>query len=225
MHIPDGFLSAPVAGVTYAASAAGVGWALHRLGREMEDRLVPVMGMMTAFIFAAQMLNFPVAAGTSGHFMGGALAVAILGPAGGMVTMAIVLVLQCLLFADGGVTALGANVFNMGIIGCIVPAALLGVVRHAAPGRRSAFVAASVVAAFLAIVLASAACAVELALSRTAALEVSLPAMVSVHILIGAGEAAITAAALTALLESRPDVVSMWSGCAVPPRAAQADAV
>ena len=125
MHIPDGFVSAPVAVGGYVASGVGVGWALRKLGRQLDDRMVPVIGMMTAFIFAAQMLNFPIGGGTSGHFMGGALAVFVLGPAAGLLSLMLVLVLQCLLFADGGVTALGANVFNMAVIGCLVASSTL----------------------------------------------------------------------------------------------------
>ena len=211
MHIPDGFLSVEVAAATYVASGVGVGVALRRLSKLLDERMVPVVGMMTAFIFAAQMLNFPVAAGTSGHFMGGALAVFVLGPAAGLLAMTLVLVLQCLVFADGGVTALGANVFNMSVLGCLVSLLVLLAMPRRARGRRAPFLAAGGVAAFLSIVLASAACSVELALSGTASLRVTLPAMVGVHTFIGLAEAVITMAALSALLAARPDLVSTWS--------------
>lgn len=210
MHIPDGFLSREVALGTYAASGLGVGMALRKLQHALDERMVPVIGMMAAFIFAAQMLNFPVAAGTSGHFMGCALAVFVLGPAGGLLVMTLVLVLQCLLAGDGGLTALGANVFNMGVVGCLVSSIFAIGARWTARGRRAPFLAASAVAAFLSIVLASACCSVELALSGTAQLWVTLAAMVGVHALIGVAEAAITVAALSALLSARPDLVATW---------------
>lgn len=212
MHIPDGYLTVPVAAAGYALSAAAVGWALRKLRSELDDRLVPVIGMMSALIFAAQMLNFPVAGGTSGHLMGTALAVTVLGPAAGMLTITLVLGLQCLLFADGGLTALGANVLNMAVVGCLVTALVLAAGGRAVSSRRPRLMAATALAAFLSVVLASAACSVELALSGTAALAVTLPAMVGVHALIGIGEATITVAAVGMLLSVRPDLVAAWQG-------------
>jgi len=212
LHIPDGYLSVQVAAGGFAVSGLSVGLALHRLRAELEERLVPLVGMMTAFIFAAQMLNFPVAAGTSGHFMGASLAVIVLGPAAGLLAMTLVLGLQCFLFADGGVTALGANVFNMGVVGCVVTMFVMSAARRLLGESRVRLLAAGSAAAFLSIVLASAACAVELALSGTAALKVALPAMVGVHAIIGVGEAAITAAALELLMSARPDLIAAWQG-------------
>jgi len=222
LHIPDGYLSVQVAAGGFAVSGLSVGLALRRLRAELEERLVPLVGMMTAFIFAAQMLNFPVAAGTSGHFMGASLAVIVLGPAAGLLAMTLVLGLQCFLFADGGVTALGANVFNMGVVGCVVTMFVMSAARRLLGESRVRLLAAGSVAAFLSIVLASAACAVELALSGTAALKVALPAMVGVHAIIGVGEAAITAAALELLMSARPDLIAAWQGQGTGPREAEA---
>jgi cobalt/nickel transport system permease protein len=214
VHIPDGFLSGyqgyRVAAGAYLLSGAAVGWSLKKLGRRMDDRIVPVVGMMSAFIFAAQMLNFPVPAGTSGHFLGAAIATVVLGPLAGMLSMTLVLVLQCLLFADGGIIALGANVLNMAVIGCLITWAIFAVLRPVVTHRRRALIACGAAAGFLSVVLASAACSVELALSGNAALKPTLTAMVSVHAFIGAAEAGITAAILGMLLATRPDLISVW---------------
>ena len=117
MHIPDGFLDLKTAVATGVLSTAAVGISLRRLNGSLPRRKVPLMGLAGAFVFAAQMVNFPVAGGTSGHLMGGVLAAVLLGPAAGVVVITSVLIVQCLLFADGGIVALGANVFNMGVIG------------------------------------------------------------------------------------------------------------
>lgn len=119
MHIPDGFVSGPVNLAGYAVSAAVVGTALARARKSPQENLPPLLGVTSAFVFAAQMLNFPVAMGTSGHFLGAMLAGVLLGPLNACLVMALVLVIQCLLFADGGLTALGTNIFNMGIVGGI----------------------------------------------------------------------------------------------------------
>jgi len=223
LHIPDGYVSLAVAAGGFAISGVGVASALRRLARELDERVVPVVGMLTAFIFAAQMLNFPVAAGTSGHFMGAALAVIVLGPAAGLLAMTLVLALQCLLFADGGVIALGVNVLNMGVIGCLVTMAVFALGGRLVRRRRVWLLVAGAASAYLSIVVASAACAAELALSGTAALALTLPVMVGVHALIGVGEAAITVAALELLLSARPDLVAAWEGAQTQQRpAAQA---
>ena len=120
MHIPDGFVNIPVAAATYVASGGSLAYAVRRTNEELGEKQVPLMGVMGAFIFAAQMLNFPVAGGTSGHLIGGALAAILLGPWAGMLIMASVLIVQALIFQDGGLVALGANVFNMGVVACLV---------------------------------------------------------------------------------------------------------
>jgi cobalt/nickel transport system permease protein len=166
------------------------------------------MGVMGAFIFAAQMMNFPVAGGTSGHLLGGALAAILLGPWAAILVMTAVVGLQALLFQDGGLAALGANVFNMGVltafVGYGVYVLLRPLERAWAPGR----VVAAFAAAWVSVEVAAIATSFQLAISDTSPLDVALPAMVGVHALIGIGEGLITAAALSFLLAARPDLVS-----------------
>jgi cobalt/nickel transport system permease protein len=168
---------------------------------------VPLLGVTAAFVFAAQMLNFPVAGGTSGHFLGAALAAILLGPWLAAVVLSVVLVVQSFVFADGGVTALGANVLNMGVIGGLAVGGLMVAAQRLLPKSRTTTLAVAGVGAWLAVVAGSVACAFELAISGTVPLGTVLPAMLGVHMLIGAGEAVITVAAVSAVLSTRPDVV------------------
>jgi cobalt/nickel transport system permease protein len=207
MHIPDGFLSPEVAAACAVPAAGAVGYGLRRASRELDERRVPLLGVTAAFVFAVQMLNFPVAGGTSGHFLGAGLAAILLGPWVACLVMSVVLVAQSFVFADGGITALGANVLNMGVLGALVVGGLMLAAQRVLPNRRGALLAVAGVGAWLAVVAGSAACAVELALSGTVPLGTVLPAMVGVHVLIGIGEAVITVAAVSALLSTRPDVV------------------
>jgi cobalt/nickel transport system permease protein len=211
MHIPDGFLSPEVAAVCAVPAIGAVGYGLRRASRELDERRVPLLGVTAAFVFAAQMLNFPVAGGTSGHFLGAALAAVLLGPWLAAVVLSVVLVVQSFVFADGGVTALGANVLNMGVVGGLAVGGLM-VAAQRVLGRvgmdsRTTTLAVAGVGAWLAVVAGAAACAFELAISGTVPLGTVLPAMVGVHVLIGAGEAVITVAAVSAVLSTRPDVV------------------
>ncbi|UCD85880.1 MAG: cobalt transporter CbiM [Deltaproteobacteria bacterium] len=206
MHIPDGFLDTKTWVTLGVVSAGTVGLALRKASKKIGEKQIPLMGVLAAFIFAAQMLNFPVAGGTSGHFMGGVLAAILLGPLAGVLIMAIVLIIQCLVFQDGGLTALGANIFNMGIIGALVGYYFyLGLSRMVA-GTRGMFIGAFI-ASWLSIVLAAGACAAELAVSGTVPLKVALPAMAGVHGLIGIGEGLITVAVLSLILKARPDLL------------------
>jgi len=207
MHIPDGFLSPEVAAVCAVPAIGAVGYGLRRATRELDERRVPLLGVTAAFVFAAQMLNFPVAGGTSGHFLGAALAAILLGPWVAAVVLSVVLVVQSFVFADGGVTALGANVLNMGVIGALAVGGLMVAAQRVLPRARTTTLAVAGVGAWLAVVAGSAACAFELAISGTVPLGTVLPAMVGVHLLIGAGEAVITVAAVSAVLSTRPDVV------------------
>ena len=211
MHIPDGFLSGPVVAAGYAVSGAVCALAVARANRRLGEREVPLLGMTAAFIFAAQMINFPVAGGTSGHFLGATLAAVLLGPLNACLVMAIVLTIQCLGFADGGLTALGANLFNMGIVGAIGAWLLFRALQAVLPRSRWGFLAAAAAACWVAVVVASAFCAVELAWSGISPLRVALPAMAGVHALIGVGEAAITTAVLSSVLAVRPDLIAAWA--------------
>jgi cobalt/nickel transport system permease protein len=208
MHIPDGFLSADVAAATGVVAVSAVGYGLHRANRALDERQVPLLGVTAAFVFAAQMLNFPVVGGTSGHFLGAALATIVLGPWLACLVLAVVLVVQAFMFADGGVTALGANIFCMGVVGALGAGLVLRAGRVVLPPRRAPFLALCGVTAWLAVVAGAAVASVLLAISGTVPLSTVLPAMLGVHVLIGAGEAAITVAAVAAVLAVRPDLVA-----------------
>jgi cobalt/nickel transport system permease protein len=207
MHIPDGFLTPEVAAACAVPAIGAVGYGLRRASRELDERRVPLLGVTAAFVFAAQMLNFPVAGGTSGHFLGAALAAVLLGPWLACLVLSVVLVAQSFVFADGGVTALGANVLNMGVVGALVVGGLMLAAQRVLPSNRAAFLGVVGVGAWLAVVAGSIACALELAVSGTVPLGTVLPAMLGVHLLIGIGEAVITVAAVSAVLSTRPDVV------------------
>jgi cobalt/nickel transport system permease protein len=209
MHIPDGFIDAPTSLGAGAVAAAGVGVSLRRTAEVLEERLAPLAGLVAAFVFAVQMLNFPVAAGTSGHLLGGVLAAVLVGPWAGAVCITVVLSVQALLFADGGLSALGLNVVNMALVGALGGYVLYLGLRRILPDTRSSVVAASGIAAGLSVVLASLVFTLEYALGGTA--DVSLgrvaAAMVGVHALIGIGEGIITAMTVSAVLAVRPDLV------------------
>ncbi|MFN2225154.1 MAG: energy-coupling factor ABC transporter permease [Anaerolineae bacterium] len=207
MHIPDGFISTGTAVVTYAAAAGGIGYALRRVNRELDERQVPLLGVTAAFLFAAQMMNFPVAGGTSGHLLGGALAAILLGPWAGALVLTAVVAVQALLFQDGGLLALGANVLNMALIGVLVGWLTYSSLKRLLGQRPWASLAAGFAAAWLSVVIASLAASVELAVSGTWPLGVALPAMGLVHALIGLGEGLITVGVLAFLQATRPDLL------------------
>lgn len=193
MHIPDGFLDTKTWISTYALSAGALAYSIKKSKEVLEDKLIPKLGIMAAFIFAAQMVNFPIAGGTSGHLLGAALATVLLGPVSGCLILSTVLVIQCLAFQDGGLTALGGNIFNMAVLGVITAYAaysLLSKILTGTVGRNiSVFLAA-----WLSVVIAAFGATMELAASNTIPFSVALPAMVGVHLLIGIGEGLITVA-------------------------------
>lgn len=204
MHVPDGFLTPGVALLFWLLSALFVGVALQRAQGQLGPRQAPVLGVLAAFIFAAQMLNFPVAGGTSGHLLGGALATLLLGPWAAILVMTAVVGVQALFFQDGGLLALGANLFNMGIL----PALLTyGLTRWARP-RGRAYWALAALAAWFSVVVGALLTALQLAWSGVALFGVVVPAMLGVHALIGVGEALITLAALRFVFRVRPEVVT-----------------
>jgi cobalt/nickel transport system permease protein len=209
LHIPDGFLSGHVALVCGVLAIAAVAYGLRVANVELDDARVPLLGVLAAFIFAAQMLNFPIAGGTSGHFLGAALAAVLLGPWLASLVMAVVLSVQAFAFADGGISALGANVLNMGVLGALLAGLLVAAAMRALPHTRVAFLGVVAVVSWLAVMLGAGATSVELAVSDTIPLATSLPAMLGVHALIGIGEAMITVAAVSAVLVSRPDLVAL----------------
>ncbi len=207
MHIPDGFLDARTALAAGALAAAGLGAALRQVRRAFPPRRVPLIGLAAAFVFAAQLLNFPVAGGTSGHLIGGVLVAVLLGPSAAVVVMSAVLILQCFLFADGGVTALGANIFNLALVAPLVGYAVYRLVRRAAGEDLRGGLLAAAFAAWCSTVAAAIGCAGQLALSHTVAWRVAFPVMAGVHMVIGLGEAVITALVLVAVARARPELV------------------
>jgi len=209
MHIPDGFLNMATAAGTYAVSAGAVGYSIKKTNKKLGEKQVPLVGVMAAFIFAAQMLNFPVAGGTSGHLIGGALAAILLGPWTGLLVMTSVLIVQALVFQDGGITALGANVLNMGIIASFLGYYVYKAVATALGQGRKGGIIGGFLAGWASVFIAAVACAIELALSGTSPLQIALPAMAGVHALIGIGEGLITAAVLSFIQATRPDVLAL----------------
>jgi cobalt/nickel transport system permease protein len=207
LHIPDGFLSLTVSLVCWLLAVIGVGVALRRSQAAMGERQVPLMGVLAAFVFAAQMLNFTVAGGTSGHLIGGALTAILLGPWAGILTMTTVVSVQALLFQDGGLLVMGANILDMGILATLVGYGVYRGVTSLARGRRWGLFVGGFAGAWLSVVTAAAACAIELAFSGTFALRLTLPAMVGVHMLIGVGEGLITAGALAFVAATRRDLL------------------
>jgi cobalt/nickel transport system permease protein len=207
MHIPDGFLSIFVSITAWIVSALVVGLALQRTGRELGEREVPLMGVLAAAIFAGQMLNFTVAGGTSGHLMGAALATILVGPWPAVLVMTAVVSVQALIFQDGGLLALGANIFNMGIIGVTVSYTVLQLVQKIARGKTWGIFSGGFLAAWFSIVISSLSVALQLAVSGTSPANIAIPAMAGIHALIGIGEGLITAGALTFIFASRKDLL------------------
>lgn len=208
MHIPDGFVSPPIAAATGLITVASVAVALSRSRDNFGLRHAPVMGLTTAFIFAAQMINFPVAGGTSGHLLGGTLAAVVLGsPWAATLSIATVLIVQAVLFADGGITALGANILNMAVIGVWTGWFLTQTLQRLLGGSKARLPLAAGIAAGVSVVTAAIACGIELILSGTAPAAIVLPAMTGVHALIGIGEGLITGGVLAYLATARPDLL------------------
>ncbi len=205
LHIPDGFLSPTIALFFWLLSAISIGWAVRHSENAPGTQQAPLMGIMAAFIFAAQMLNFPVAGGTSGHFLGGALAAILLGPWSGILTMTAVIAIQALLFQDGGLLAMGANIFNMGVLTALVGYGIYRIGRHWPAWPRLLMAG---IAAWSSTIGSALLTALQLWLSGTATLRIVMPAMLGVHAFIGLGEAAITIAALRFLEQVRPDLLT-----------------
>lgn len=208
MHIPDGFLSLPVSLITWAFSLLLIVISLKRVEKDYQEKAVPLMGVCAAFIFAAQMINFPIPGGTSGHLLGGTLAGILLGPWAGSLVMTVVFIVQALLFQDGGLTALGANIFNMGLIGTFGGYYLYKAVRSLFGfSRWRGMAMGTAIAAWASVVMAAFMCSVQLAVSGTVPLQVALFAMLSWHFVIGIGEALITLAAVSYIWRTRPDLI------------------
>lgn len=209
LHAPDGFFSTPVALAFWAITVAALAISLRRAGATLDERAVPLMGVMAAFIFAAQMFNFQIPGGTSGHLLGGVLAAVLLGPYAGTVVMACVISVQALMFQDGGLLVLGTNIFNMGIVGTFGGYWLYRTIAALLGGEDRGRLPAAAIAAWTSVVAAAALAAAQLAISDTTSLSVALGAMVGWHVLIGIGEAVITVAALGFIAASRADLLRL----------------
>ena len=206
MHIPDGFLDLKTITATSTLSVMGVGWALRNMKNYTTPKKVPLVGLAAAFIFVAQMINFPVASGTSGHLVGATLIAVLLGPCAAIIVMTSVLIVQCLLFADGGLLTLGANIFNMAIVGTVVGYGIYRLLRPFLKGDRGRIISVAF-ASWCTVVVASIVCAGEIAWSGTAPWEGVFPAMASIHMLIGVGEALITGMVIVAISRTRPELL------------------
>lgn len=208
MHIPDGVINGATSAGFGAMAAGGLGVALRRTREYLSDKQVPLAALVAAFVFAAQMVNFPVIAGMSGHLLGGVLAAVLVGPAAGFIVVAVVLLVQALMFADGGLTALGLNVFNLGLVGAIGGYGVYRVLRLATP-RAVGTPLLAAVAAFVSVPLAAAGFVLQFAIGGTAdvSLGAVLTAMLGTHALIGIGEGIITFFVVAAVVASRPDLV------------------
>lgn len=208
LHIPDGFLNLPVSLLTWVIAISLIALSLKQVKVEYQERAVPLMGVCAAFIFAAQMINFPIPGGTSGHLLGGTLAGVLLGPWAGSLVMTVVFIVQAFIFQDGGITVLGANITNMGLIGTFAGYYLYRIIRYAI-SRNSwrGMAIGTAVAAWASVFIASLLCAVQLALSGTIPFGVAISAMAFWHVLIGIGEAAITLVAVSFIWRTRPDLL------------------
>jgi cobalt/nickel transport system permease protein len=206
MHIPDGFLDAKTWLSTAIASSGAISYSVKKLKTQLDDKRLPFMGVLAAFIFAAQMINFPIPGGTSGHLLGGALAGILLGPWAASLVMTIILVVQALLFADGGITTLGANIFNMAILAPFIGAYLYNLITKLSNNKLTSL--AAFTAAWTTVVIAALSVALELSVAGTSPLKLALPAMAGWHAIIGVGEGLITVSVVNYLVRVRPDLLT-----------------
>lgn len=204
LHIPESFLNLAVASVCWVVTALTLGVAISKTNKSLGEKQIPLMGIMAAFIFAAQMINFPIVGGTSGHLLGGVLAAVVLGPWSAMLAMTAVIALQALLFQDGGLSVMGANILNMGIITAAIG---YGLYRTVAGRPKSVKLAVIGFAAWLSVMASALFTSLEIWLSGNADLRIIIPVMLSIHALIGLGEAVITVAALSFIMQTRPDLL------------------
>jgi cobalt/nickel transport system permease protein len=210
MHIPDGFINLPTSAGFGAAAAGGVWYSLRRAAGVLDDRRIPLAGLAAAFVFAAQMVNFPVASGTSGHLIGGVLAAVLLGPWLGVVVLTVVLVVQGIFFADGGVSAIGLNVFNMAVVGALAGYLIYFLILRVLPSVLASVPIAAGAAAGISVVLSALGFSLQYLIGGEGGVDPGTVAvaMVAVHVLIGIGEGLITALVVAAVLRARPDLVT-----------------
>lgn len=217
MHVPDGFIDLPTSMGGYAIAAGAIGLGLRGARRELDERVAPLAGLVAVFIFAVQLMNFPVAAGTSGHLLGAVLAAVLVGPYTGVLCLSVVLLVQGVVFADGGLTALGVNITNMAVLGLGSGYLVFRALRAVLPEHRTSLIVATACGAFVSVPAAAAGFTAFYAIGGTSSVPVGtvFTAMMSVHGLIGIGEALITTATIGAVLTARPDLVhgarGLWS--------------
>lgn len=211
LHIPDGFLSITISFLAWIISILIVGYALRRVGKDLGEQQVPMMGVLAAAIFAGQMINFVVAGGTSGHLMGAALATILMGPWAAILVMTSVVSIQALIFQDGGLLVLGANIFNMAVVGVSVAYMVYRLLLKITGDTRKGILVSGFSAGWFSIILAALSVALQLVVSGTSPARLAIPAMAGVHALIGIGEGLITVGALAFLLSTRPDFNSSRS--------------
>ncbi|WP_203230963.1 energy-coupling factor ABC transporter permease [Nocardioides caldifontis] len=209
MHVPDGFLDVPTSVTTGVVAAAAVGVALRGARRELDDRTAPLAGLVATFVFAAQMINFPVGAGTSGHLMGGALAAVLVGPWTGILCLSVVLLVQALLFADGGITALGTNVVLIGVVGVVVATLVVRGLQAVLPKRVGLVAPLAALGALISVPVASLVFVGLYAVGGAAPVPLDdlTTAMLGWHTLIGLGEAVVTGMVVGSIVGVRPDLV------------------
>lgn len=212
MHIPDGFIDIPTSAAFAGLAAAGIAVSLKGARTQLDEKSAPLAGLTAVFIFAVQMLNFPVVAGTSGHLIGAALAAVLVGPWAATLALTVVLIMQAFLFADGGLTALGLSTFNMSIIAVWVGYGVFLLVKKILPKNKSSIVVASGIGALVSVPAAALGFTVQYAIGATGTFSVTtvLGAMVGTHVLIGIGEALITGLTVSAVIASRSDLVYGW---------------
>jgi len=212
MHIPDGFIDVPTSAAFVAASAIAVAGAVKGAKKQLSEQSAPLAGLTAVFIFAVQMLNFPVAAGTSGHLIGAALATILVGPYAASLALAVVLIVQAFLFADGGLTALGLNIFNMSVIAVWVSFIIFITLKKIFPKTKRWLIIATFISALISVPASALGFVIQYAIGANASFSVStvLSAMVGTHILIGIGEAIITSLTISAVLATRSDLVFGW---------------
>jgi cobalt/nickel transport system permease protein len=209
MHVPDGFLDAPTSVATGVVAVGGLALALRGARRELDDRTAPMAGLVATFVFAGQMMNFPVGAGTSGHLIGGALAAVLVGPWTAVLCLSTVLLVQALFMADGGITAIGTNITLMALVGVVVGWLVFRGVRAVLPDRLGAVAPAAAVSALVSVPVAAFVFALLFAVGGTAPVDSGkvIVAMVSWHVVIGIGEALITGLVVASVVGVRPDLV------------------
>jgi cobalt/nickel transport system permease protein len=209
MHIPDGFIDGPTSIAAGLIALVAIAWCLRMTARTLDEREIPIVGLVAAFVFAVQMINFPVANGTSGHLLGGVLAAVLVGPYAGALAVTVVLVVQGLLFADGGLSALGLNIINMALVGAFAGYGFFLLCRRLLGRTTPSVTIAAAVAGFAAPVLASVLFVLEYEIGGNDAVSIGAVAgsMIGVHVLIGIGEGLITGIAVGAVMATRPDLV------------------